>query len=785
MNNFVGNNFCDVYAHTKVMTPTEKGKFFGELSYNLILRDPHFNYNHDTDAIWMYDKIPSVIKTKLNLPANDKGIDIVARINGKYISIQCKFVQNVNNTPSWKSLSTFFGLTYGIATGFDRGYLITNSYKINGVAKQSKCVSFIYGDYFNNLPNNFFVSIRDDSVNVEYVRKRPLAHQSCCIKNVCSHYKGRDKTKAKAVIEMACGTGKTLTSYWIDKKLNNSSTIIFVPSLDLLSQFYQEWFAQSHSDNVVINYILVGSQAEIDDCSDPVNGFTLSTSSSVIKSSITKGKNVIICTYQSLNKVRDISFDFGIFDEAHRLCSSSLTAKSFSNALSDDYIVIKKKLFMTATPKIITGSKLSMDNEKKYGPKIYTCNYADAIAANILVDYKINITVTGDATISSYIKKNKLVLIDGVGKPYSGRKLAIALMLLDQINNGNINHIVTYHNRVESASKFSKLLMILCEHLQCEDISISGISGRDRVSSRKKIIDEFSSSDRAIICSTRLLTEGVNIPIIDGVCFVNSKSSEIDIIQCIGRTLRRYPGKTEARVYLPIFEDSNGNKNYDKKYGNVVRILFALNRCGQPIVIDKGKIKTIPIRLGSVTVYDNLSMESNNNAIDIATWITQLSAKPLKNFFDLGIEHLPVKTVADDVAGDINEIEHKVEGEDESENAINKYVDIDDTYAKTKYGKFDVIVMKHNGYVNATNLCKKNDKKDYRYWTENSESKKIIERVKILHPDVTDFTITVKTGSNFTRGTYVHPSLIVSVACWCYPEFAIEVSDIVNRHIND
>lgn len=765
MDGYSFDNFDEIYAHTRELTSDSKGKFFEELVYNLIMKDPHFNYNCETDHIWMYNQIPRAIITKLNLPNNDKGIDIVARINNKYISIQCKFVQNVNNTPCWKSLSTFFGLTYGVANGFDAGYLITNSYKINGIAKMSSRVSFIYGDYFNILPTNFFRHITGDDNIVNYEIKRPYAHQIDCIAASRKHYKKNNK----ANLEMACGTGKTLTSYWIDKKMNNLMTIIFVPSLDLLSQFYHDWFAQSCADGIKINYILVGSDIEIKNRADPVNGFILTTDPVEIKISLVCGKNVIICTYQSLQKVSRIKFDFGIYDEAHRLCSlSKSTDRSFANTLADDYIVIKKKLFMTATPKIVDGFELSMDNEEIYGKKIYECNYANAIDKNILVNYKLNIIAITDTVVAAHIKKNKLVIPNvDIAKPFSSRKIAIALMLLDQINNANATHIVTYHSRVESANKFSNLLKILAEVLGCEEIIIDSVSGSDRLITRKKIFDTFTKADRCILCSTRLLTEGVNIPIIDAVCFVNSKSSEIDIIQCIGRSLRRHPNKTEAKIYLPVFEDTTSNvKNYEKKYGNIVRILFALGKCGEPIVIINNKIKTIPIRIGSVTTYNNIG--ESIEEIDIQSWINSISVKHINKYFV--IDKLPVtKKVA---AGGVID-----------DDKVVTYGSIDDKYAVKKYGPFDIIVCKENGYINATNLCKKANK-SFKFWYENKNSKMLVASLsENLNLSIAKIIIKVSGGRNtLIRGTYVHPKLIIHIASWCSTKFALIFSDIVNEH---
>ena len=225
----------------------------------------------------------------------------------------------------------------------------------------------------NKTPNNLINYPRN--TNKSIITKEILPYQKQCIDMSLDHYKNNNR----GYIEMMCGTGKTLTSYWIDKHMNNKSTIIFVPSLYLLSQFYSEWINQSRAENIAINYILIGSDTD-------ENHAFISLKSQKIRQKISasKIKNVIICTYQSHAKIKNIEFDFGIYDESHRTIDS---VKYFTDTLHDTHVKIKKRLFMTATPKIFTrptiDKMISMNNIELYGKKIFKYNLKTAIENKI------------------------------------------------------------------------------------------------------------------------------------------------------------------------------------------------------------------------------------------------------------------------------------------------------------------------------------------------------------------------------------------------------------------
>lgn len=386
---------------------------------------------------------------------------------------------------------------------------------------------------------------------------------------------------------MACGSGKTLTSYWVYKLLNLTRTVIFVPSLYLLSQFYSDWVKQSYAENVPIKYLLIGSDADVDEeVKYKSNGLILFTDQKSIKKYIENcdTKLVIICTYQSSDKLaeaceQEIQFDFAIFDEAHKTIGQ--VNKQFTMMLTNKHLIIKKRLFMTATPKMYNGDVdndeiISMDNRKFYGEKLFTYNTGNAITDKKLVDYQVLTIYAKNKDIKKDIKENNLIKLKNEFVDTEANYLGIILVLLKKIHDGTCKHLISYHNKVKRVIKFKEFLTKINKLLYGQDIFIESLDVSTSIAKRAKIINEFTKSPVGILCSSRVLNEGVNIPIVDSICFVDPRFSTIDIVQCIGRALRLHPDKKMAHVIVPTFID-DFNDEFDKSvYENIIRILKSL-----------------------------------------------------------------------------------------------------------------------------------------------------------------------------------------------------------------
>ena len=169
MKHYTGNTFAEFYDYTEKLSEKYKGDLFEEITYHLFKKDPRLNKK--LENIWLYKDIPEKILNDLSLPTTDKGIDLLAKINGEYCTIQCKFKQNPHKKIFWKDVATFLGLSFGISNKISKGYLVTNSHNLCKEIISSTKVESIYGNFFDTLPHDFFESIKKN-INIKNINKK-------------------------------------------------------------------------------------------------------------------------------------------------------------------------------------------------------------------------------------------------------------------------------------------------------------------------------------------------------------------------------------------------------------------------------------------------------------------------------------------------------------------------------------------------------------------------------------------------------------------------------------
>lgn len=629
------HSFDDFYTALKPLKPKQKGDLFEELTKYILLYHP--DYQYITKEVWMLNEIPLTLLKKFNMPSKDQGIDLVLRTHqGKYYAIQCKFRMNVDEIITWTELATFFGLAFGVAQGFSGGLYVTNTADITANAKASNIVVPLYGDFFETLSDDFFRVVESKLIPTIKFKPIPLVprdYQKEMIHETMKYFTEYDR----GIIESACGTGKTLTTYWIHKKLMSNLTIVAVPSLFLLSQFYKDWTKQMSLEGTRSNYILVGSQADSGDTAYENNGLLITTDPDELTGrihSVIKGGLIIITTYQSSDKLilaltrLNIEPNLCIFDEAHKTVGQ--TNAQFSLLLDDDNIKIRKRLFVTATPKIYNGNvdddnMLSMDNETWYGKTIYTYNTSNAIKDGFLSDYQLVTMYTDDVYIQDMIKQNNYLWYDV--KLIDSQYMASAIMIMNQFKKNDCTHMVTYHNSVLGAKRFQQILEKLNEDYKLE-LSILDVNGTHSVKLRTKIFKEFTDNKLSILVSARVLNEGINIPIIDSVCFVDPRVSTIDIIQCAGRALRLYDGKIMAKIYVPIILSDIENIEDDKVFGNLIRLLKCLSETDDGVKAYFSASANGVICDRKLIRHDTwLSADKMGKIVNIEEWINSIDVK--------------------------------------------------------------------------------------------------------------------------------------------------------------
>jgi superfamily II DNA or RNA helicase/uncharacterized protein YozE (UPF0346 family) len=398
-----------------------------------------------------------------------------------------------------------------------------------------------------------------------------------------NNYPNEPNRNNAGILALACGCGKTFISYMIDFHQQNQIVVFLVPSLYLLSQTYKEWKTEDSAKHVKRKYLLIGSDidAELNDYKQQI---LLTTKQNEVEEFLfgdIEQRMVIISTYQSssilLNVLEDKLFgpDLVVFDEAHKTCGQ--VNKEFSLFLKYEDPTTKK-LFLTATPSFYEGSNdnvVSMKNSDIYGNVISTFNLKMAIDAKALVDYQVLISVTEENEIKALIESKKWIFDPELLQKVKSDQLHKAIVIANTIKNFGCRKILTYHKDIKHTLIFQKLLIEVFK-LLFEDttISVLQMDGSHTMRKRMMIINKFVSSEISVLCSSQVLNEGVNIPCIDSIVFVDPRKSVRDIIQCIGRCLRTYAKKELSNIIIPeIIEGNDVDESEFKDIWTIIRAL--------------------------------------------------------------------------------------------------------------------------------------------------------------------------------------------------------------------
>ena len=424
------NSWAEFFSYANTLPEKGKGDIFEYLTKLMLTTKSE--YRSILKNVWIqHEGIPSEIIKKLNLPNTDEGIDLIAEtFTGEYWAIQCKF-KGKNQVPTYKELSTFGNLANNYCQNISLALLAHTGEK--GVRKKK-----LLGENYTEIGLDFWLGLKTEDwlnihkkINNQPLRptpKKPRPHQEKAIQFAHDHYIKNKATRGKLI--MPCGTGKSLTAFWIAKSLNAKSIVVAVPSLALIKQSLEDWTREFIANNenprpewLVICSDETTSKLDKDEfVSDTYSlGIPTTTNVEVIYSFLTTNhdrKKIIFTTYHSSDRLAqssrkcNFSFDLAILDEAHK--TVGVHTKSFATLLSDEKISIAKRIFMTATERVIRGSDdeiYSMDDVDVYGKQFYRLSFKDAIHSDppIISDYKIlTISVTNDE-IKQLITKNQLI----------------------------------------------------------------------------------------------------------------------------------------------------------------------------------------------------------------------------------------------------------------------------------------------------------------------------------------------------------------------------------------
>lgn len=400
--------------------------------------------------------------------------------------------------------------------------------------------------------------------------KKP--HQQRAVVDILHGEKGILKAD-RAMYISACATGKTLSGLWaVEEYLFNhvyteqKIAVFFFPSLALISQTYNAFMTQTSIEGynplVVCSETKIGQTAE-DPEETPDDSIVYETCTDIENtkaylSDLNIKTKVIFVTYHSASIVGNALLslggeaDIGCFDEAHRTAQQGDT-QTMSYALLDENFPIRKRLFMTATPKHIASSdedekaEFSMDNIDVYGEVAHELPMRQAIKEGLICDYSI---IAGAMESGEEINDETAVSV-------------IAEAFIRGIKKTGVKTAIAFQKNIATSKAFSQWVST-----HYPDIKIRHIDGAMHHAERESVMQFLREGDGTrIVTNSKLLSEGVDAPAVDMVGFLSNIASEIDIVQRVGRVQRLLTGFPDkiGYVFVPIITNSQKEIIYGKE----------------------------------------------------------------------------------------------------------------------------------------------------------------------------------------------------------------------------
>ena len=536
----------------------------------------------------------------------DTGIDLVARQRdgGGWTAIQCKFYEP-GHLIQKKDIDSF--LSASGKEGFTERLIISTTMwgknaqdTIEGQQVPVQRID-VYG--WDDLGLEFTLSDELDPDAVPRAEQRTLRpHQLEALEAVATGMKSTDRGQ----LIMACGTGKTYTSLKIaESEAGAGGSVLFlVPSISLLSQTLTEWSREAGvplRPFAVCSDVKVGRRNVDEDMSSvdlpepaTTNGAKLMERMSRSSERAAESMTVIFSTYQSIQAVHEAQanhglgeFDLVVCDEAHRTTGVTIggDASAFVRIHDADYIQAKKRMYMTATPRLydeaskakageVDAVLASMDDETTFGPEWHRLGFGDAVERDLLSDYKVLILAVDEATVAARFQQQWAsgdveLNLDDTAR-LVGCWNGLAKEHLPELGTTPMRRAVAFAGNIKTSMQVADMVVQVGKEcatraeaeqpegpdaLRIEAEHVDGtfnILERNRLLSwLKEPIPDGENTCR-ILSNARCLSEGVDVPALDAVLFLNPRKSVVDVVQSVGRVMRKAEGKDFGYVILPI-----------------------------------------------------------------------------------------------------------------------------------------------------------------------------------------------------------------------------------------
>jgi len=605
---------------------SEKGRWFEQLFMRVARQLPELEIDEIVRwADW------AEREELTGLDGRDIGVDLVARrTNGDWVAIQCKCYDDRHRLGKGEidkflggSQQPVFRLRWIVATcrwGENAEKAVLNA--------NPQVTQLDFNQYRNVLV-------------AEEMAERPVQEpwplQADAIEDTVTGLRNHDRGR----LVMACGTGKTFTSLRASEELvEDGGRILFAaPTIALVSQARREWLRQTTRRLeciVVCSDPYAGGRNENEDMRVSELECPVTTDPAAIAVALDGGGStrVVFCTYQSLRRVTDAqalhgaaAFDLAIADEAHRTTGALLERRTGKNREVDfqefhdeERLRVHKRLYMTATPRIYTDrskSKLAargievvdMGDFDVYGPELHRLPFAKAVEHQMLSDYRVIVLGVGRSSVTAALRRrleeldtddsrksapdtNDMTRVLGVSLALNGVTEGTALE-----QPGKLPRTMAFANSIRRSRWYAGALMepqvlasttrriegegramkVVARHL---DASASALV-------RNRELRALAEADREgecrVVCNVKLFTEGVDVPQLDAVAFLDPRDSQVDVVQAVGRVMRKAEGKRFGYIIIPVIVEpgrdvvaalERGTEGY-RTVGRVLRALQA------------------------------------------------------------------------------------------------------------------------------------------------------------------------------------------------------------------
>ena len=559
----------------------DKGSRFERLMKNFLLTYPE--YREKFSNVWLWNDFPF----RNDFGGKDVGVDIVAKtFDGEFWAVQCKCYAESTRIDK-PAVDSFLATSSKSFSGQKFSVRLWISTTNNWNAEAERAVQ-------NQNPPVSRISLTDlQNAAVDWQKldagtfgegaikkfREILPHQLDAINSTQIYFQNHERGK----LIMSCGTGKTYTSLKIAEKLFPHGKILFlVPSIALLSQTLNEWstFADLPLDSVCVCSDVTASKGRSEDSQQNID-LALPATTDVNKivarfkqNNPKTGLKVVFSTYQSLERISEAQkvfgddFDLIICDEAHRTTGYGEKSTEFTAVHDQNFIRGKKRLYMTATPRLYTSEAKkkaadkdlmlwSMDDSTIFGEEIFHLGFGEAVEKNLLSDYKVIVLTVSEndipIAIQNAIAQNNQLPLDDVAKLVGcinalDKKMDNVSQILAEVDPAPMKKAVAFCSKIKTSQKIAATFNNFNLPLKADHVD-----GTMPATTRDEKLSWLKNADTCrILTNVRCLSEGVDVPSLDAVLFLSSRKSKVEIVQAVGRVMRKSPDKKYGYIIIPV-----------------------------------------------------------------------------------------------------------------------------------------------------------------------------------------------------------------------------------------